>query len=115
LVLLTAIVTVLAVQAGPVMADDDVRCHERNNGTTACHERDDDGDNDADDVDFDFEDEVLLSDLFFFPFVSEVDVDVDEENVGPRNDREGDCIVTGVDLDLDGLIAEWEIEVTCFV
>ncbi len=66
-------------------------------------------------ADHTFEVEEFEVDEFFFPLVSEVDVDVDVENVGPRNDNEGECIVTEVDWDLDGFIAEWEIEITCFV
>jgi hypothetical protein len=56
-----------------------------------------------------------LDDDFSGFLVGEVDVDVDEENVGARNDNEGECFVEEIDWDLDGFIAEWEIDVVCFV
>ncbi len=96
------LVAMLMAIAGPAMADHTQRHENRQDRW------EDRWDERWDDVEFEV-------DEFFFPLVSEVDVDVDVENVGPRNDNEGECIVTEVDWDLDGFIAEWEIEITCFV
>ena len=108
------LVAMLMAIAGPAMADHTQRHENRiDNRQDRIDERQDRFDNDFFFIEEDFDDEEF--DEFFFPFFAEVDVDVDEENVGPRNDNEGECIVTEVDWDLDGFIADWEIDVTCFV
>jgi hypothetical protein len=62
-------------------------------------------------------DDVFGADVddFGFFLVGEVEVDVDEEEVGARHDDEGECFVEEIDWDLDGFIAEWEIDIVCFV
>ena len=92
----------LVAFAGPVMADN-LNCRDARGDLVRCDHQLFAPVNDVDDDDF------FFSPLFGFPFVSTFDVDF--ENVGPRNDFEGECIPT--DLDFDGFIAEWEV--TCFV
>ena len=97
LAVLAAMAMLLPVVAAPALADD-FRHHDFK----------------------DFEDEEVeifdddLDDFGFF-LVSDVEVDVDEEEVGARHDDEGECFVEEIDWDLDGFIAEWEIDVVCFV
>ncbi len=100
LAVLAAMAMLLPVVAAPALADG-FRHH---NFKDFDDEEVEIFDNDLDDLD----------DFGFF-LVSDVDVDVDEEEVGPRHDDEGECFVEEVDWDLDGVIAEWEIDVVCFV
>jgi hypothetical protein len=99
LAVLAAMAMFLPVVAAPALADD-------------FHKDFKDFDDEEVEIfDDDFDD---LDDFGFF-LVSDVEVDVDEEEVGHRNDDEGECFVEEVDLDLDGFIAEWEVDVVCFV
>jgi hypothetical protein len=60
----------------------------------------------CDDEDFDVND--------FSPFLAAVpDIDVDTENVANNSNLEGECFVT--DIDGNGFIDQWEIDITCFV
>ena len=111
------LVGMLALQAGPAMADD-LDCRDANRfehrfdvDAVNC-----DGDVYVDRGEFDFND----NEDFFFDdnedfFLNPFEVDVDTEEVNEDSDLEGECVVTEIDWDEDGLISDWEIEVTCFV
>ena len=108
LAMAAVVVATLIVTAGPAMADHTNR-HEENRQERLEDRWDwweDHHHGDVSGADID--------DFGFF-LVDEVDVDVDEEEVGPRNDLEGECFVEEIDWDLDGFIAEWEIDIVCFV
>src|SRR4051794_40739417 len=47
------------------------------------------------------------------PFLVAPEVDVDVEEVGNNHNLEGECLVT--DIDGNGFIDDWEVELTCFV
>jgi hypothetical protein len=100
---LAVMAATLASVSSPALADDHLNCRDARGFLIRCDHQLFAPVNDVDDDDF------FFSPLFGFPFVSTFDVDF--ENVGPRNDFEGECIPT--DLDFDGFIAEWEV--TCFV
>ena len=108
---------ILVAFAAPAIADDG-----RHNKDNDRHDRHDHGfrffdhnrsfDNDCcDDHElFDVDDLVFTG---FSPFVFAPEIDVDTEEVGNNNDLEGECFVT--DIDGDGFIDDWEVEITCFV
>ena len=109
LAMTAVLVGMLALQAGPAMADE-LDCRDANRfehrfdvDAVNC-----DGDVFVDRGEFDFNDN---EDFFLNPF----EVDVDTEEVNEDSDLEGECFVTEIDWDEDGFISDWEIEVTCFV
>ena len=117
LAMAAVLVGMLALQAGPAMADE-LDCHDANRfehrfdvDAVNC-----DGDVFVDRDEFDFND----NEDFFFDynedfFLNPFEVDVDTEEVNEDSDLEGECFVTEIDWDEDGFISDWEIEVTCFV
>ena len=128
LAVIAVMAAILVAFAAPAMADDG-----RHNKDNDRHDRHDHGfrffdhnrsfdndccgdhhlfDNDCcDDHDlFDVDDLVFTG---FSPFVFAPEIDVDTEEVGNNNDLEGECFVT--DIDGDGFIDDWEVEITCFV
>ena len=117
LAVIAVMAAILVAFAAPAMADDG-----RHNKDNDRHDRHDHGfrffdhnrsfDNDCcDDHElFDVDDLVFTG---FSPFVFAPEIDVDTEEVGNNNDLEGECFVT--DIDGDGFIDDWEVEITCFV
>jgi Ni/Co efflux regulator RcnB len=105
LALAAVLLATLIVTAGPAMADNNRQENRQDRWEDRWDRWEDRHDNvfgaDVDD--------------FGFFLVDEVEVDVDEEEVGARNDNEGECFVEEIDWDLDGFIAEWEIDIVCFV
>jgi hypothetical protein len=70
--------------------------------------------NDRFDDDFECCDDSDLVFTGFSPFLAGVpDIDVDTENVANNSNLEGECFVT--DIDGNGFIDQWEIDITCFV
>ena len=117
LAVIAVMAAILVAFAAPAMADDG-----RHNKDNDRHDRHDHGfrffdhnrsfDNDCcDDHElFDVDDLVFTG---FSPFVFAPKIDVDTEEVGNNNDLEGECFVT--DIDGNGFIDDWEVEITCFV
>ena len=117
LAVIAVMAAILVAFAAPAMADDG-----RHNKDNDRNDRHDHGfrffdhnrsfDNDCcDDHElFDVDDLVFTG---FSPFVFAPEIDVDTEEVGNNNDLEGECFVT--DIDGDGFIDDWEVEITCFV
>ena len=117
LAVIAVMAAILVAFAAPAMADDG-----RHNKDNDRHDRHDHGfrffdhnrsfDNDCcDDHElFDVDDLVFTG---FSPFVFAPEIDVDIEEVGNKNNLEGECFVT--DIDGNGFIDDWEVEITCFV
>jgi hypothetical protein len=97
--------TVLVMAAAPAIARDNHNNNRHNDKNNNFFDRHHDFDHNGDHNDF------------FFTGISPVsdfeDVDVDVEEVGNNNDLEGECFVT--DIDGNGSIDDWEVEITCFV
>ena len=111
------IAAMVALSAAPAVADDGRHHNDRDNKK---HDRDNKKhdhdrkffDHDKgfvfvdDDVFLDLEDDIFDDENF-------VDVEVDFEKVPLRSALVGECFVT--DIDGNGFIDDWEIEITCFV
>jgi len=99
--------TVLMMAAAPALARDNYhnRHNDKNNNFFDRHHDFNDFDHNGDHND------VVFTGIS--PFLVAPEVDVDVEEVGKNNDLEGECFVT--DIDGNGSIDDWEVELTCFV
>jgi hypothetical protein len=117
-----ALAMMVTISVAPAMAKDN---HNGTNNNDSRLDRNDDNDfgcfgcgfnrfNDRFDDDFECCDDSDLVFTGFSPFLAGVpDIDVDTENVANNSNLEGECFVT--DIDGNGFIDQWEIDITCFV
>lgn len=123
LALALALAMMVTVSVAPAMAKDNNKNDNRLDKKILRELRHDDFDcfgcgfnrfNHRFDHDFECCDDEDLVFTGFSPFLAGVpDVDVDTENVPNNSNLQGDCVVT--DIDGNGFIDDWEIEITCFV
>ena len=116
LILATAAVLVatLVVTAGPAMADHTNRHENRQDRWEERQDRWEDRWEEREDRWEDLWDNDGLIFTGFSPFgLFAPEIDVNTEEVGENNDWEGECFVT--DIDSNGSIDDWEVEITCYV